>query len=130
VNLAEPQDTFWRTISKDNITTWYGKTAESRIADLADPACIFSWLICERSDGKGNVITYQYKPENADGVDRSQAHERNRTDTTRATNRYLKRVCYGNRTPHFPDLTSDGSALRTWERRSRWSLITLTREQS
>ena len=30
VNVSDPQDTFWRSISKDNITTWYGKTAESR----------------------------------------------------------------------------------------------------
>src|SRR5437588_10457747 len=24
VNLADPRDTFWRSITKDNITTWYG----------------------------------------------------------------------------------------------------------
>ncbi len=35
-NQLDPADTFWRSISKDNITTWYGKTAESRIADPAD----------------------------------------------------------------------------------------------
>ncbi|MBW2690225.1 MAG: hypothetical protein JRC99_09885, partial [Deltaproteobacteria bacterium] len=40
-------ETHWRSISKDNITTLYGKTDESRIADLTDTNKIFSWLICE-----------------------------------------------------------------------------------
>ena len=61
INLADSSDTFWRSITKDNITTWYGKTPESRIADPADPSRVFSWLICESYDDKGNVISYQYK---------------------------------------------------------------------
>src|SRR6185503_20716485 len=41
----------WRSITKDNITTIYGKTDNSRIADPADPdARIFSWLISESYD--------------------------------------------------------------------------------
>jgi hypothetical protein len=39
-NLADSADTFWRSISKDNITTWYGKTGESRIADPRDSSRI------------------------------------------------------------------------------------------
>ncbi len=105
-NLSEPQDTFWRSISKDNVTTWYGKTAESRISDPADPSRIFSWLICESYDDKGNVIRYQYKEEDSAGVDLSQAHERNRSDATRSAQHYIKYVFYGNRTPYFPDLTA------------------------
>jgi RHS repeat-associated protein len=103
-NQADPEDTFWRSISKDNITTWYGKTAESRIADPANPTRIFSWLICESHDDKGNVILYGYQGENSDDIDLSQAHERNRTDQTRTANRYLKRIKYGNRTPYYPIL--------------------------
>jgi RHS repeat-associated protein len=103
INTADPQDTFWRTISKDNSTAWYGKTSESRIADPADPSRIFSWLICESYDDKGNVISYQYKPEDSTGVDLTMAHERNRSD--RSAKQYLKHVFYGNRTPYFPDLT-------------------------
>ena len=98
---------FWRSISKDNITTWYGKTTESRIADPADPTHIFSWLICESHDDKGNVIVYEYKEENSDGIDLSQAHERNRTETTRSANRYLKRIHYGNRAPYLPILSAN-----------------------
>ena len=100
-------ETHWRSISKDNITTHYGKTAESRIADPADPERIFSWLICESYDDKGNAILYTYVPEDSAGIDVSEAHEKNRTDASRSTNRYLKRINYGNRTPGQPgeDLT-------------------------
>jgi hypothetical protein len=109
-NQADPQDSFWRSISKDNITTWYGKTTESRIAAPVDPAApaapttIFSWLICESYDDKGNVIAYQYKAENSDDVDETQAHERNRTPDTRKVNRYVKHIRYGNHAPYFPKL--------------------------
>jgi hypothetical protein len=97
-------DTFWRSISKDNITTWYGKTSESRIADPSDQAHIFSWLICESYDDKGNAIAYEYKPEDSEGIEASQANERNRV---RTANRYVKRIKYGNRVSRLlePDLT-------------------------
>lgn len=105
MNTQDPTEMFWRSISKDNIKTWYGKTSESRIADPADPTHIFSWLICESHDDKGNVIVYDYLEENSDGIDLVQAHERNRTVKTRSANRYAKRVRYGNRTPYFPVLS-------------------------
>ncbi|MBV9248041.1 MAG: hypothetical protein JO227_02180, partial [Acetobacteraceae bacterium] len=104
-DLADPTVMFWRSITKDNVTTWYGKTPESRISDPADPTRIFSWLICESYDDKGNVATYSYKPEDSTGVDTSQPQERNRTTSSRSTQRYIKRILYGNRTPYFPDLT-------------------------
>lgn len=106
-NASEPSDVFWRSISKDNITTWYGKTTESRIADPADDTRIFSWLICQSYDDKGNVIVYRYSEENPENVDLTQAHERNRgnsTENLRAANRYLKRIRYGNRVPYLPQL--------------------------
>ena len=93
---TDPSDVFWRSISPDNITTWYGKTAESRIADASDSRRIFSWLICESYDDKGNAIRYEYKSENSDGVDLSAANEKNRS---RSAQRYLKSIKYGNRTP-------------------------------
>jgi RHS repeat-associated protein len=105
VNLEDPQDTFWRSITRDNITSWYGKTAASRIADPADAARVFSWLICESYDDKGNIVSYEYKPEDSEGVDLSQVNERNRTHAMRSANRYIKRIFYGNRVPYFPDLT-------------------------
>ena len=42
-------DTHWRSLSKDNITTLYGRTGESRIADPDHPTHIFSWLICDNT---------------------------------------------------------------------------------
>ena len=62
-DTSDPRHVFWRATSRDNITTWYGRSAESRIADPADPGRIFSWLMCESYDGKGNAILYRYKPE-------------------------------------------------------------------
>lgn len=72
-NQADPRETFWRSLSKDNITTVYGKTSESRIADPNDPHPVFSWLICESYDDKGNAIRYGYKAENSDGINTAQA---------------------------------------------------------
>lgn len=106
INVSDPADTFWRSISKINITSWYGKTAESRILDPADTSRVFTWLISESYDDKGNVASYAYKQEGSEGVDLTQVHERNRTDATRSANRYIKQVSYGNRTPYFPDLIS------------------------
>lgn len=92
----------WRSISRDNVTTWYGRDNNSRIFDPTDPrparqTRIFSWLICSSYDDKGNAIAYEYAVENEDGVDLRQANERNRL---RTANRYLKRIKYGNRTPN------------------------------
>jgi RHS repeat-associated protein len=107
-------DVHWRSISKGNITTWYGKTADSRIFDPAKPNRIFSWLICESHDDKGNVIVYLYKREDSarifeDGIENVliKAHECNRTPESRSAQCYLKRIRYGNRTPYFPVLRDD-----------------------
>src|SRR5438094_360771 len=63
-------DSHWRSISRDNVTTLYGLTAASRIADSADTQRVFSWLICESFDDRGNAIVYEYDPEDSIGVDR------------------------------------------------------------
>jgi len=34
--FADLNDVFWRSISRDNITTWYGRSDESRIAGPVD----------------------------------------------------------------------------------------------
>lgn len=106
-NQADPSDTFWRSISKDNITTWYGKSDESRIADPDDSRRIFSWLICESHDDKGNLIVYRYKSEDSVNLMLTQAHETNRSDKSRSTNRYLKRILYGHFEPYYPELSED-----------------------
>lgn len=117
-NQTDPGESFWRSISKDNITTWYGRTADSRIADPTDKTRIFSWLICETYDDKGNVVVYTYKAEDSTKVDLSQAHEKNRTKQSRSANRYLKRIRYGNHTPYF-NVTALAKGIEAFCRRIR-----------
>jgi RHS repeat-associated protein len=100
--IGSPTDVHWRSISKDNIFTLYGFDANSRIADPLDASRIFTWLICETRDDKGNAVLYRYKAEDGQGIDLGKAYERNRrplNDPRRTTNRYLKRIHYGNRAP-------------------------------
>ena len=102
-------DMHWRSISKDNILTIYGADASSRIADPEDLQRIFSWLICESRDDKGNGIRYLYKAEDGTATLRSgqddpfrAAHQRNRgarNAPSRTAQRYLQRILYGNRRP-------------------------------
>ncbi|MFC0200714.1 SpvB/TcaC N-terminal domain-containing protein [Paracoccus rhizosphaerae] len=115
-DTADPAGVFWRSISRDNITTWYGRTAESRITDPSHPGRVFSWLICQSHDDKGNVIAYGYKPEDSarifeasSGHSVPKAHERNRSERTRRAQRYLKSIRYGNRLPYFPALKADAA---------------------
>lgn len=102
----------WRSISRDNVTTLYGKNSNARIVDPADPSPanptrVFSWFLCESYDDKGNAIVYEYQNEDSQRIFENQqgqlvalVHELNRDDTTRSANRYLKRIKYGNRKPN------------------------------
>lgn len=103
-NEDDDADTFWRSISADNVTTWYGRSAESRVFDPADPRRVYSWLVCETHDARGNVASYHYQSEDSRSLDAGALHERNRDATSRSANRYLKRIRYGYETPYFPDL--------------------------
>ncbi|HEV8483197.1 MAG TPA: SpvB/TcaC N-terminal domain-containing protein, partial [Blastocatellia bacterium] len=85
---------------------------ESRVFDPADsdplhPTRIFSWLICQSYDDKGNAIVYQYQGEDSHRIFENQngefaalAHERNRSEGSRSVNRYLRYIRYGNRQPN------------------------------
>jgi len=108
VNVATGES-HWRSISRDNITTVYGSTAESRVADPANPLRVFRWLICQSYDDKGNAIIYGYREENSEGVDLSRLHEKNRTNSDRSANRLVKRIKYGNRISRLiqPDLSNN-----------------------
>lgn len=107
--IGSPGEVHWRSISKDNILTLYGHDANSRIADPLDASRIFSWLICESRDDKGNGIRYLYKQEDGAAQLRPgqadpfhQAHQLNRgsaSDPRRSAQRYLHRVLYGNVRP-------------------------------
>ena len=91
--------------SSDGPISIWGDTLALHLSATTSPPCtvrrrkaasptptipnVFTWLICESFDDKGNVIVYEYAAENADNVDRAQANERNRL---RTANRYLKRI--------------------------------------
>jgi RHS repeat-associated protein len=107
--IGSPGDVHWRSISKDNILTLYGCDPNSRIADPLDTSRIFSWLICESRDDKGNGIRYLYNKEDGDCQLRpgqadpfNRVHQRNRglaSDSRRTAQRYLQRVLYGSLKP-------------------------------
>lgn len=88
-------DIHWRSVTTGNVTSIFGRSATARIADPRDPRRVFSWLLEETRDGKGNVIGYEYKLEDQANLDASVAYERPRP----VANAYLERISYGNRTP-------------------------------
>ena len=94
-------DTHWRAVTKDNVTSIYGQNSKCRIADPADPSHIFKWLLETTFDDKGNVIFYEYKAEDATGINSAAANERNRQNGVAPfTNLYIKRIYYGTQTPY------------------------------
>src|SRR5271157_2526264 len=97
----------WRSISKENILTIYGRDEKSQILDPEDAKKqrIFCWLLCESYDDKGNAIVYEHAAENENGLDLSPVSEFNRS---RTANRYIKRILYGNRQPLLLDITIPG----------------------
>ena len=89
-------DVHWRTVSKDNVTSLYGKTDAARLVDPArrdDPNQghrVFEWLLQETFDAKGNHILYEYAADGDESIDA--IYEQNRT----YAQKYLRRILYGN----------------------------------
>lgn len=83
------QDVHWRSISRENATTIYGRDSTSRIVDPDDPSRVFAWLICESRDDRGNAMIFDYVHESAAGADPSDSRDHR-------AQIYLKRVRYGN----------------------------------
>ena len=54
--------------------------------------------------------------ENSNSVDKTQVHEKNRTSENRSSNRYIKRIKYGNQTPNRDDdwNATDPNLLEEW----------------
>lgn len=99
------KDTYWRTISKENITSIYGKSLEARIVHPDNENQVFQWLLEESRDNRGNIIQYAYEQENHLGVDTSLPSEHHRVKANKCFNqRYLKTIAYGNRKP---DIAAD-----------------------
>jgi RHS repeat-associated protein len=100
-------DMHWRSFTGDNVLSIYGRSDAARIADPSDRRRVFSWLLEETRDDRGNVARYGYKPEDASKIDATRASEASRfarhpdgSRTFLATaQRYLKRIQYGNAAP-------------------------------
>jgi len=91
----------WRVVSKNNVTSLYGKSATARVADPLNDKRIFEWLLEFAYDDKGHCILYEYKPEDGVGLDASLLHNKNRTNGNAFfSNTYLKRALHGNITPY------------------------------
>ena len=95
----------WRSTTRDNVTSVYGLTQSSRIADPSNPRRVFSWLICQTYDDRGQAMLFDYDTEDSAGVERDRPHERWRSDQSRSANRYLRRVRYGNRRTILDEIT-------------------------
>lgn len=92
---------FWRTCSAENVTTFYGHSSAARVYDPVDETRIFQWLPEFSFDDRGNCIVYEYKAEDTANVS-SSLHEAHRLSGMAAfTNKYLKRIFHGNRTPVY-----------------------------
>ncbi|NUP11205.1 MAG: toxin, partial [Polyangiaceae bacterium] len=107
-------ESHWRVTSRDNATSFFGRTTESRIAgpeqstiDPKKPQRVYSWLLDRVVDDRGHVVEYRYAAEDLTGVSATKCSEAARVDGLVAVeNRHLKRVLYGNRNV-WPTATPD-----------------------
>ncbi|TDB67509.1 SpvB/TcaC N-terminal domain-containing protein [Arundinibacter roseus] len=94
---------YWRVTSAANVVTIFGRSPQCRIADPVDGRKIFTWLPEFSYDDKGNWMRYSYKEEDLMLVADTVQEKHRRSGLERFTNRYLKRVRYGNALPYTPD---------------------------
>ena len=94
------QRVHWRVRDGSNLLTVFGAAEDdsTRIADADEPEHVFAWLPEARYDGFGNAVRFSYAPEDTTRVDSSAPFERRRLGR-RQTQRYLKRIRYGNTQP-------------------------------
>lgn len=91
----------WRVITKNNVTSIYGKTPAARIADPSKDKRIFEWFLQFTYDDKGNCALYEYKPEDGVGINASSVHNKNRINGNAPfANTYLKRIYSGIHLPY------------------------------
>ncbi len=82
INKNDTSDKHWRTITKENITSIYGYTQTGRIAFKKK---IFSWLIEQQFDDKGNLMVFNYDED----ATLDKYHKK-------AVTKYIKSIFYGN----------------------------------
>lgn len=94
---------YWKVTAGNNTVTFFGKSPAYRLSDPEDPARIYKWLPEFGYDDKGSCTMYDFKAEDLMGV-KPLLHEKNRLNGSAPfSNKYLKRICYGNRAAFYPD---------------------------
>jgi RHS repeat-associated protein len=101
---TETNESYWRVINRENVTSIFGKSEKARIANPDNPLQIAEWLIEESYDSKGNKVVYDYKQENDQNVTKA-IYEVNRSYTAK---RYIRSIKYGN---YYPDYPSSAEAF-------------------
>ena len=100
--IKDNLDIYWKVTTKENVVTIYGKSKNTRIYDPEDNCRVFKWLPEISYDDKGNCIEYEYIEENLENVEKN-IYEKNRHKLiAKFTNRHLKSIKYGNKTPYYP----------------------------
>lgn len=94
-------DVHWVSTTPGNVRNVYGRSPEARIADPADPdrRRVFAWLLERSEDSLGNVIVYTYVGEDLSNVAAASAERHRLNGDAPVTNRYPKRIRYGNTVP-------------------------------
>ncbi len=95
----------WQIHSTNNQVMIFGMNPDdsTKILDGSNPDQIFQWLLEAQYDNMGNAIYYDYKAEDLVNVDGSSCYERNRVLIDSGNSqKYLKRIRYGNEIPLFP----------------------------
>lgn len=92
----------WRVISKENVTTLLGWSANTRLCEPGNAQKVYEWLPEFVFDDKGNCCKYIYRKEDETGFDLSLIHNKNRLESgiVTYTNLYLEKALYGNKTPY------------------------------
>ncbi|KAK6527602.1 hypothetical protein TWF694_004586 [Orbilia ellipsospora] len=101
-SLQDATDVHWRVLTPSDSLTVYGRNKNSRIYDSEAPERVYTWLISDCRDWKGNGMSFTYKVENGQGVDVTLDHQQSRglaNDPHRQVNRYIKSIKYGNTKP-------------------------------
>ena len=72
------KSSYWKSITKENITTIYERKENAKIVDPNANWKVFQWKIEKTFDDKGNVIFYDYKKEDGVGITPKSIFEKNR----------------------------------------------------
>ncbi|OFX84020.1 MAG: hypothetical protein A2W99_03275 [Bacteroidetes bacterium GWF2_33_16] len=91
-------ESHWRTITKNNVHSYYGDSPESRISDPKDANHVFEWLLARNHDDKGNIFINLFKNEDFSGIG-NKSSEKNKINN--CTQTYLKKVLYGNKKAYY-----------------------------